>query len=90
MAVFLHFRVAGNRRALLRPSQIAGIITSGPDTEAIASAEQPLRLLVMGGETLDVLGCSARDFINRAAEAEEEYEKVKRSGMKYLVWDCTP
>ncbi|MDE2100557.1 MAG: hypothetical protein KGL39_25160 [Patescibacteria group bacterium] len=87
--LFLHFPLAGDRRALLRPSQIGGMLTCGPDLQEIASKERPLRVMVVGGETMDAIGISAGGLIDSMGSGEDEFEHIKRAGKRYLVWDVS-
>lgn len=57
--VFLELAVSGDRRVLIEPGLIGGVLTSGSDLSETASKEAPLRLLMRAGETIDVIGISA-------------------------------
>lgn len=73
--VFLELAVAGDRRAVIEPGMLGGLITSGPDLSETASKDRPLRLLMRAGETIDVIGISAHLLLAKMDRASVNNKK---------------
>ena len=83
MSIYLEFHVVGNGRAFIEPGQIAGVITGeGCDIYANGIAEKPVRLLLRGGEHLDIVGDAAGKVLVRCYEAKKKY---REQNLDFLV-----
>ncbi len=84
--VFLLFKTNTGGVALLRPSQIGGILASNPDLRTIAK-ERALRLLVGGGETVDVVATSPEGIVRSMGAAEDDFKGLTSAGRRYAVYE---
>lgn len=73
MSALIELRIKGDARAFLEAGMIAGFITppSGR-AETVGTHESPIRLILRGGETLDVYGESVAQILLRAAMVRKD------------------
>lgn len=98
MALLFQFPLKGGRLAILKPSQVGGFLTPGPDPMALPDKDgAALRLLIPGVDWVEVVGCSASDLITRMAQGEDDFDEMVKAARsqgrnppKYTLWDCGP
>jgi len=73
MTAFIEVRCEGDARAIIEAGAIAGIVTSKESRiDRIADPKNPLRVILRGGETVDVYGETAAEVIVRATAIKKE------------------
>lgn len=72
MSAWVEVFLKGDHRAVIAADSVVGVICAkGSDTDAIATPEAPLTLVLRGGETMPpVYGISAADLLVRLAGAK--------------------
>lgn len=81
--IYLEFHVVGDGRAFIEPGQIAGVMSgSGCDILTPGTATKPVRVLLRGGEFIDVVGDAAGNVLARAYLAKK---KFRDESLDFLV-----
>lgn len=83
MAAYIEVMTCEGGRAILEAGSIAGLITPpGADCFTVPTQDSPLRLILRGGECLDVMGESAAKILVRSSEARK---LIRATGQEILV-----
>lgn len=79
MTALIELRVVPDSRAFIEAGAIAGLITSsGGRADTVGTPDKPVRLIIRGGQTLDVYGESVAQILLRAAIVRQE---VREKGL---------
>lgn len=79
MATFLEFHIAGGGIALLDTGSITGALAKGADSWARGVKEAPTRLLLRGGEAVDVIGESPASVVARIVRIRREFNTARKT-----------
>lgn len=72
MSAWVEVYLKGDHRAVIAADSVVGVICAkGSDTDAVATPDAPLTLVLRGGETMPpIYGVSAADLLVRLAGAK--------------------
>jgi hypothetical protein len=69
MTGFLEFLTPNNGRAWIEAGSISGAVSSSPDPNELSGGNVTVKILLRGGDTVPVIGCSPVDVICRIGAA---------------------